>query len=209
MIPRPVKSISAFTLIEVMVVVALIGILATLGINSYSRALINARDAKRKSDLDEVFKAATQYWFDHDGNVPDEGRSNPGEAGKWYKGKCTSDSKGGCVLSSAVSSDIVDHADVGLYSLGYLNQKPDTSMAGGEYFFYFRTALVALSRAESSSDTGSRRFSLCVLLEGDSGNFSPNNFGEIYPTLGNPIDDSCPTNPSKTCRFFCKIHGSK
>jgi len=193
-----------------MVVVGLIGILATLGISSYSRALIKARDAKRKSDLDEVFKAATQYWLDHDGNVPDEGRNNRGQAGKWYKGDCTNDGKGGCELSTVVSSDIVDHASIGLYTLGYLNRKPDTSMAGGENFFYYRTAMMTLGRAENSRlDDGIRRFSLCVLLEGDSGNFSPKKFDSIVPTSDNPIDDGCATNPSKTCRFFFKIYAAK
>ena len=67
---RKIHSKKAFTLIEVMVVVAIIGILASMGISSYTRALQNGRDARRKSDLDEVRKALQIYWAEHLGNAP-------------------------------------------------------------------------------------------------------------------------------------------
>ena len=67
---RKLQTKKAFTLIEVLVVVAIIGILASMGINSYTRALQNARDAKRKSDVDEARKALQMYWAEHQGNAP-------------------------------------------------------------------------------------------------------------------------------------------
>ncbi len=46
-----------FTLIELMVVVAVIGILATLGITNFAGAIKKARDAKKQSDIVAMQKA--------------------------------------------------------------------------------------------------------------------------------------------------------
>ena len=50
-----------FTLIELMVVVAIIGILMAAGILAFSNAQQNARDAKRRADIDSISKALEQY----------------------------------------------------------------------------------------------------------------------------------------------------
>ena len=60
----------AFTLIEVLVVVGIIGILASMGVASYTRALKNGRDARRKSDMRDVAAALEQYWAENDGTLP-------------------------------------------------------------------------------------------------------------------------------------------
>lgn len=51
-----------FTLIELMVVVAIIGILMAAGIIAFSGAQRNARDAKRRADVDAISKALEQYY---------------------------------------------------------------------------------------------------------------------------------------------------
>ncbi len=48
---------SGFTLIELMVVVAIIAILATIGFTLYSGVQSKARDAKRQGDIDAIAKA--------------------------------------------------------------------------------------------------------------------------------------------------------
>lgn len=53
-----------FTLIELLIVVAIISILMTIGINSFNKLQINARDAKRKSDLSIIQSALEQYHAD-------------------------------------------------------------------------------------------------------------------------------------------------
>jgi general secretion pathway protein G len=55
---------SAFTLIELMVVVAIIAILATLGITSYSTAIKKSRDGRRKSDIQSIAQGLVLYRSD-------------------------------------------------------------------------------------------------------------------------------------------------
>lgn len=54
-----------FTLIELMVVVAIIGILMAAGIIAFSGAQRNARDAKRRADIDGISKALEQYYMNN------------------------------------------------------------------------------------------------------------------------------------------------
>ena len=52
----------AFTLLEMLVVIGIIGILVGLGAVSYSTAQKKARDAKRKQDLKAVQNCLEQYY---------------------------------------------------------------------------------------------------------------------------------------------------
>lgn len=52
----------AFTLLEMLVVIGIIGVLVSIGISSYSTAQKKARDAKRKSDLKTIQTAFEQYY---------------------------------------------------------------------------------------------------------------------------------------------------
>jgi prepilin-type N-terminal cleavage/methylation domain-containing protein len=51
------QSNSGFTLIELMVVIALIAILALLGVSLYTNIQRSARDAKRQTDIDSIAKS--------------------------------------------------------------------------------------------------------------------------------------------------------
>jgi len=59
-----------FTLIELMVVVSIIGILMAAGILAFSNAQRNARDARRRADLDAISKALEQYNVNTNGLYP-------------------------------------------------------------------------------------------------------------------------------------------
>lgn len=59
-----------FTLIELMVVVAIIGILMAAGILAFSNAQRNARDARRRADIDAISKALEQYNGNNNGLYP-------------------------------------------------------------------------------------------------------------------------------------------
>jgi len=65
-------STKGFTLIELIVVIAIIGILATIGTSSYSNVLKSSRDTKRKADLKEIQKILFSYYVEN-GRYPQAG----------------------------------------------------------------------------------------------------------------------------------------
>ncbi len=68
---------SGFTLLELLIVIAIIGILASLAAVSYSSAQRRARDSQRQADLKAIQNALEQYYADNDGNYPG-GDCDPG-----------------------------------------------------------------------------------------------------------------------------------
>lgn len=60
---------AGFTLIELIVVIAILGILATIGLTSFQTSQMKSRDARRKSDLEQVQRALEAYMNDY-GNYP-------------------------------------------------------------------------------------------------------------------------------------------
>lgn len=59
-----------FTLLEVLVVIAIIGILISVGTASYSAAQKKSRDARRNGDLKAIQAAFEQYYADNNGLYP-------------------------------------------------------------------------------------------------------------------------------------------
>lgn len=55
---------SGFTLIELLIVISIIAILSTIGLVSYTSFVKNARDAKRKSDMNFIQSALEQFHSD-------------------------------------------------------------------------------------------------------------------------------------------------
>jgi len=58
------KFISGFSLIELVVVITIIAILMSVGVVSYRQAGMNARNGKRKTDLESVRQALVLYRSD-------------------------------------------------------------------------------------------------------------------------------------------------
>lgn len=75
----------AFTLVELLVVMAILGILVTLVAGGYRSAQFRGRDAQRKSDLKQVASALELYYSDY-GRYPDPG-TLPAEGEEFTDGK--------------------------------------------------------------------------------------------------------------------------
>ncbi|MBU2543676.1 type II secretion system GspH family protein [Patescibacteria group bacterium] len=58
------KRNAGFTLIEITVVMAIIGVLAALAIGSYKSSQIKARDTQRKNDLKQISSSLEAYYND-------------------------------------------------------------------------------------------------------------------------------------------------
>ena len=89
------KEKSGFTLIELMVVIAIMAVLAVVGFASYSIALGKARDAKRRADLHDIRNALESYYVRNNAYPSTGGvgwySSEPGDlvsnnSGNWIPG---------------------------------------------------------------------------------------------------------------------------
>ncbi|MCX6726097.1 MAG: prepilin-type N-terminal cleavage/methylation domain-containing protein [Candidatus Shapirobacteria bacterium] len=74
-----------FTLVELLVVMAILGLLATIGLGSFMSTQIKGRDSQRKSDLGQIQKALEMYYNDY-GQYPD---SLPAGGSSWEDTKGT------------------------------------------------------------------------------------------------------------------------
>ena len=92
-----IKPKFGFTLIELLVAVAILGILATVGLGSFQSSQMKGRDARRKSDLSQIQKALEMYYNDK-GVYP---TAIPGGGNEW---KDTSVS-GGTLYMKSVPAD--------------------------------------------------------------------------------------------------------
>ncbi len=59
------KIYQGFTLVELLIVIAILAILSTLGVTNFQSARIKARDLARKSDLQTIAKSLEAYVNDH------------------------------------------------------------------------------------------------------------------------------------------------
>lgn len=66
-----------FTLIELITVIAIIGVLATIGINTFPAAFAKARDSQRLDDAKKITTAVQVYYNDNNAYPPASG-CNPG-----------------------------------------------------------------------------------------------------------------------------------
>ncbi|MEK7127584.1 MAG: type II secretion system protein [Patescibacteria group bacterium] len=70
MLIRLLRKNKGFTLVELMIVITVIAILATIGTMSFSRVQKQARDTKRKGDLRALATALQGYYTDNNNVYP-------------------------------------------------------------------------------------------------------------------------------------------
>jgi prepilin-type N-terminal cleavage/methylation domain-containing protein len=78
------KSIRGFTLVEILIVVVIIGILASIAIVSYSGVQQRARDAKRIDDIAHIGRSM-QLWAGADKSLVNFGGGYNGWGWGWYE----------------------------------------------------------------------------------------------------------------------------
>jgi type II secretion system protein G len=55
-----------FTLVELLVAITILGVLATVGLSTFTSAQARGRDTQRKSDLKQIVTALELYYSDHE-----------------------------------------------------------------------------------------------------------------------------------------------
>jgi general secretion pathway protein G len=74
---RMMRNRKGFTLIELMVVVVIIGVLATIGVQTFSGTTEKAKKAKAQADIRTIMSALELYKVDI-GEYPESGTGKPG-----------------------------------------------------------------------------------------------------------------------------------
>ena len=121
---RAKKYNSGFTIIELLIVIIVIAILAALVISAYTSIQQNARDAKRRTDIDQLIKAMN-FMYVNQGKLPIEinaGYNNTGTG--WVNNQ-----------DASYPTSIVNR----LVSGGYLGNgvgDPQTLTGTGSYMHY-------------------------------------------------------------------------
>lgn len=102
-----------FTLMELMIVIALIAILVTVGAGAYFASIKTGRDTQRKGDLKQIQKAFEQYFADSGDMYPSsctvgplylpQGMPKDPNTGLVYAGTCTATTY--CICASMESGN--------------------------------------------------------------------------------------------------------
>jgi len=99
------KQILGFTIVEILVVIAIIGLLAAIIYAALGKANADARNARRLSDISEYINAF-EFYFDDTGEYPDPGDQNYYCLGKYTDNNCWED---GTISQNTTLNDILSN----------------------------------------------------------------------------------------------------
>jgi len=128
------KSKDGFTLIELLVVIAIIGMLSGVILASLNTARVKARDARRKSDLQQLVKAFTFYVDDNNGIMPlsnECGNSRTGQQHGLHVTGC-----GGSSIDWYIGNQFVTDR----YTPAPISDPRGGTSSGCRYYFYTDTS---------------------------------------------------------------------
>ncbi len=168
-----------FTLIELLVVITILGILASIGLNTFTSAQKKSRDAKRKGHLKQISDALQSYSNDNaDNEYPDDGS----DSGNIYG--CGEDALEECTWGeTAFQND-----DTGTV---YMIQMPQDNTAGSNYYYDAETVSGYV-----------RKFILCTRLENTNDIDVPkddDNNPLVYRNIDDSTDSDCGTYACNYC----------
>lgn len=124
---RYLLNTKGFTLVEMIIVIAIISLLSTIGTSSYTNVLRNARDTKRKADLNEFVKAIKLYQVHH--------RNGPAEVG--YCQSSIGNDPGPCPPTSPTYQWERNQSWIDLVDGGYLEELPVDPVNNTTYYYYY------------------------------------------------------------------------
>jgi len=117
-----------FTLIEMIIVISIISLLSTVGTSSYTNVLRNARDTKRRADLNEFVKAVKLYQVHHN--------QGPTEIG-WCQSSIGNYDGGDCPPPSPTYQWQRNQSWTDLVDGGYLEEFPIDPVNSTTYYYWF------------------------------------------------------------------------
>jgi prepilin-type N-terminal cleavage/methylation domain-containing protein len=151
--PKTLKKIQAgFTIIELLIVIAIIGILAGLVLNNFQGAQAKSRDVQRKTDINSIYSKLEEY-YNNNGGYPDGALSTT-------------------LLPGTDASALTDAADGAMqfsFSTGATAPNPTVSKGAGTEYAY---AGYSCTNATAQSPVGStcQKYLLRTYLEKDPSN---------------------------------------
>jgi prepilin-type N-terminal cleavage/methylation domain-containing protein len=115
-----------FTLIELLVVISIIGVLSTIAMTSLNGAKAKARDARRKSDMEQISLAMEQYYSDH-GTYAISGTGWGGYGAGWFN------YEDGAYYTKSIARGLVE---AGYFSVAPRDPLISSDSATPQYMFY-------------------------------------------------------------------------
>jgi len=149
----------AFTLIEIMIVIAILGILLILSMMSWRRQLDKARDADRKTDLQRLSVAFEDYYNDHECYPNPDILAGPIDGLKPYLDKIP-------LNPITKASYYLEHSDCASYRIlteldndsdpviDYLNCSPDCGFDGVDANYGVSSTNISVSNNPTASGAG-------------------------------------------------------
>lgn len=154
------KSDKGFTIIEIIVVIATIGVLATIIITSVNQYVAKARDVKRIADINQIQKALEMYYADYG--------SYPVFANSWYSSYDSSWATLQTALQPYLSKLPVDPknesvaANSGGLTYGYYTNPAGEGCLGQWYMIVYNLEVTSEIGPGSGSCTTRRNYSSTV-----------------------------------------------